>query len=171
MFIAFSLHPSPRPMFWCQIVATIIAGTVQLGVQAWMFTNIEGMCEADQKDNFICASTTTFGTASVIWGVIGPARQFSAGQIYYGLCWFFLIGTLAPIVTRIVQWKFSFSWLRYINWPLIFSGTGNIPPATPYMYISWCFVGFIFNYVVRRRHFAWWTKYNCEFFPPTSNPL
>ena len=27
-----------RSMFTCQVVATIIAGTVQLGVQAWMFT-------------------------------------------------------------------------------------------------------------------------------------
>lgn len=24
-----------------QVIATIVAGTVQLGVQAWMFTNIE----------------------------------------------------------------------------------------------------------------------------------
>lgn len=30
----------PRPMFWCQVVATIIAGTVQLAVQDWMFGNI-----------------------------------------------------------------------------------------------------------------------------------
>ena len=30
-----------------------IAGTVQLGVQAWMFTNIEGMCDPHQKDHFI----------------------------------------------------------------------------------------------------------------------
>ena len=47
----------PRPMFWCQvcrvivcvkscalrcnkIVATIVAGTVQLGVENWMFANI-----------------------------------------------------------------------------------------------------------------------------------
>lgn len=28
----------PRPMFWGQVVATVVAGTVQLGVQAWMFT-------------------------------------------------------------------------------------------------------------------------------------
>ena len=28
-------------MFWSQVVATVIAGTVQLGVQAWMFTNIK----------------------------------------------------------------------------------------------------------------------------------
>jgi hypothetical protein len=31
-----------RPMFCCQVVATIVAGTVQLGVQEWMFSNIEG---------------------------------------------------------------------------------------------------------------------------------
>ncbi|THH17151.1 hypothetical protein EW146_g3620 [Bondarzewia mesenterica] len=74
---------APRPMFWSQIVATIIAGTVQLGVQAWMFTNIQDMCSPEQKDGFICPSTEVFGTASIIWGVIGPALQFSKGQTYY----------------------------------------------------------------------------------------
>jgi OPT family oligopeptide transporter len=55
-----------RPMFFCQVVATVVAGTVQLGVQAWMFSNIEGLCSTDQKDGFICPSTTVFGTASII---------------------------------------------------------------------------------------------------------
>jgi hypothetical protein len=31
-----------------------------------MFSNIEGLCSADQKDGFICPSTTVFGTASII---------------------------------------------------------------------------------------------------------
>jgi hypothetical protein len=53
-------------MFWSQIVATVIAGTVQLGVQAWMFTNIADMCSPNQKDGFICPSTEVFGTASII---------------------------------------------------------------------------------------------------------
>jgi len=26
--------------------------------------------------------------------------------------------------------------------------------------MPWFFVGFIFQYVIRRRHFAWWNKYN-----------
>jgi OPT family oligopeptide transporter len=56
----------PRPMFFCQVVATVVAGTVQLGVQSWMFSNIEDLCSADQKDGFICPSTTVFGTASII---------------------------------------------------------------------------------------------------------
>ena len=57
-----------RQMFWCQIVATVVAGTVQLGVQAWMFSNIEDLCSANQRDGFICPSTTVFGTASIIVG-------------------------------------------------------------------------------------------------------
>jgi hypothetical protein len=55
-----------RPMFFCQVVATIVAGTVQLGVQAWMFANIEGLCDADQKDGFICPNIIVFGNASII---------------------------------------------------------------------------------------------------------
>ena len=55
-----------RPMFFCQVAATVVAGTVQLGVQAWMFSNIEGLCSPDQKDGFICPATTVFGTASII---------------------------------------------------------------------------------------------------------
>jgi OPT oligopeptide transporter protein len=75
----------PRAMFLSQVVATVIAGTVQLGVQAWMFTNIPDMCSLDQKDGFVCPDTQVFGTSSIIWGVIGPARQFSYGQMYFGI--------------------------------------------------------------------------------------
>ncbi|KAH9475266.1 Sexual differentiation process protein isp4 [Psilocybe cubensis] len=150
----------PRAMFWGQVVATVIAGTVQLGVQAWMFTNIPDMCTPGQKDGFICPSTETFGTASVIWGVIGPARQFSKGQIYYALCLFFIVGIVCPVITYLLSLKFPNSWLRYLNFPVIFSGTGLIPPASAVNYVPWAIVGFIFQYVIRRRHFSWWTKYN-----------
>lgn len=105
----------PRPMFWGQVVATVVAGTVQLGVQAWMFTNIENICDPHQKDGFICPSTEVFGTASIIWGVIGPALQFSKGQIYYGLVFFFLIGALAPLVVYILSIKWPNSFLRLIK--------------------------------------------------------
>ncbi|TFK79308.1 OPT oligopeptide transporter [Polyporus arcularius HHB13444] len=150
----------PRPMFWCQVVATVIAGTVQLGVQAWMFTNIPDMCSTDQKDGFICPSTEVFGTASIIWGVIGPQRQFSSGQIYYGLMFFFLIGAVLPCITYAVSLKWPNSIVKYINFPVIFSGVGLIPPASAVNYVPWAIFAFIFNYVIRRRHFSWWTKYN-----------
>ncbi|KAI0667564.1 small oligopeptide transporter [Trametes maxima] len=150
----------PRAMFWAQVAAAVIAGTVQLGVQAWMFTNIEGMCDPKQKDGFICPSTEVFGTASIIWGVVGPQRQFSHGQIYYGLLFFFLVGALAPAATYLISLKWPNSIIKYINFPVIFSGVGYIPPASALNYVPWTIVAFIFNYVIRRRHFSWWTKYN-----------
>ncbi|KAI0321181.1 OPT oligopeptide transporter [Amylostereum chailletii] len=150
----------PRQMFWSQVVATVIAGTVQLAVQAWMFTNIEGMCEDGQADGFTCPSTTVFGTASIIWGVIGPARQFSKGQLYYGLTFFFLVGFLAPMIQYILHKTFKLNFLKYVNFPVIFTGTGNMPPATPLNYVPWVIMCYIFNHVIRRRHFNWWSKYN-----------
>ncbi|KAG8904835.1 hypothetical protein FRB99_001091 [Tulasnella sp. 403] len=150
----------PRPMFWAQVMATIIAGTVQLGVQSWMFSNIPGICEPDQPSGFICPSTQVFGTASIIWGVIGPKLQFSQGQVYYALSFFFLVGAIAPVIPWLLTKKFPNSFFKYINLPVILSGTGAIPPASAINYVPWAIVGFIFQYVIRRRHFAWWAKYN-----------
>ena len=64
--LAHYMKVAHRPMFFCQVVATIVAGTVQLGVQAWMFSGIEGLCDADQKDGFICPNIIVFGNASII---------------------------------------------------------------------------------------------------------
>ncbi|EJD53618.1 OPT oligopeptide transporter [Auricularia subglabra TFB-10046 SS5] len=150
----------PRPMFWAQVVCTVVAGTVQLGVQAWMFSNIDMMCDPDQKNGFICPSTEVFGTASIIWGVIGPALQFSKGQIYYALSFFFLIGAVLPVIPYVLTKKYPESWWRYVNLPVIFNGTGLIPPASAINYVPWTIVGFVFQYLIRRRSFGWWAKYN-----------
>ena len=72
----------PRSMFAAQVIATAVSGTAQLGVQLWMFENIKDMCAEHQPDGFVCPSTSTFGTASIIWGVIGPKLSYSPGQIY-----------------------------------------------------------------------------------------
>ncbi|KAI0697179.1 small oligopeptide transporter [Cytidiella melzeri] len=149
----------PRTMFWCQVVATVIAGLVQLAVQTWMFDNIPDMCSADQKDRFVCASTEVFYTATVIWGVVGPNRLFSAGQVYGFLRWFFLFG-LSPVIPWYISKRYPGSWFRYVNIPVIVSGTGWIPPASALNYVPWAIVGFFSQYLVRRRHFGWWSKYN-----------
>ncbi|KAF8263219.1 OPT oligopeptide transporter [Lactarius quietus] len=150
----------PRPMFFCQVVATVIAGTVQLGVQAWVFSNVEGICSPTQKDGFICPGTYVFGTASIIWGVIGPQRIFSHGQLYYGVVFFFLIGAVLPIIQWIFQKRFKIGILKYLHFPLIFASLTSMPPATPINFVPSILICFIFNYLIRRRHFSWWTKYN-----------
>lgn len=113
-----------------------------------------------KKSGFICPNTEVFGTASIIWGVIGPARQFSKGQIYYALVFFFPLGVLLPIIAWLLSRRFPNSWVRYINFPVVLSGTGRIPPANAVNYVTWAIVGFTFQYLIRRRHFSWWTKYN-----------
>ncbi|KAK0467647.1 OPT oligopeptide transporter protein-domain-containing protein [Armillaria novae-zelandiae] len=64
------------------------------------------------------------------------------------------------IVTTPARLKWPNSIIRYVNFPVIFSGTGAIPPASAVNYVPWAIVGFIFQYVIRRCHFSWWTKYN-----------
>ncbi|KAI5989473.1 OPT oligopeptide transporter protein-domain-containing protein [Pisolithus marmoratus] len=148
----------PRTMFWCQILATMVSGTIQLGVQAWMFSNIPDICSPTQQDGFICPTTEVCGTASFVWGVIGPQRQFSSGQVYHGMLIFFLIGALCPLAPWIVSLKWPNSFLRHVNFPIIFNSMSYIPPASAFNYVPWTVIAFIFNYVIRRRHLSWWMK-------------
>ena len=43
---------------------------------------------------------------------------------------------------------------------LMFSGLDDIPPACAVNYVPWTILGFIFQYIIRRRHFTFWAKYN-----------
>ncbi|KAK1224966.1 hypothetical protein PQX77_012115 [Marasmius sp. AFHP31] len=84
-----------RPLFWAQVIGTIVAGTTQLGVQSWMFTHIPQMCSSEQPDG-----------------------------------------------------------------PIVFAGTNLLPPATAINYVPSAIVGFVFQYLIKKHRFAWWTKYN-----------
>ncbi|KAI0056147.1 OPT oligopeptide transporter [Artomyces pyxidatus] len=158
----------PRPMFWAQIVATVIAGTVQLGVQSWMFTHIKEMCSPNQPEHFVCANTEVFGTASlVVMGCRRPsiaicerAALLRSGIILPCLTFFFLIGALCPVTLWWFTRRNPQSWLNYVNFPLVFSGLGNIPPANASNFVPWAILGFIFQFLIRRRHFPFWAKYN-----------
>jgi hypothetical protein len=79
------------------------------------------------------------------------------------LPFFFLVGFVCPILTYLLLMKYPNSWIRYVNFPVIFAGTNWIPPASAVNYVPWAIVGFVFQYVIRRSNFQWWTKYNCEF--------
>lgn len=43
---------------------------------------------------------------------------------------------------------------------MILNGVSNIPPATGINYSSWFAVGFVFQYWIRKKNFAWWSKFN-----------
>ncbi|KAF3064003.1 Sexual differentiation process protein isp4 [Daldinia childiae] len=150
----------PRAMFWSQLVASLWSAVVQIAVMNWALGTIPDICSNDQPDNYVCPNGRVFYTASIIWGAIGPARMFSGDAIYSSLQWFWLVGAITPIITWFLARRAPKSIFRFINIPLIFGGSGWIPPATAYTYLCWGTVGFIFNYYIKRRWNGWWMQYN-----------
>ncbi|KAH7413044.1 small oligopeptide transporter-like protein [Cadophora sp. MPI-SDFR-AT-0126] len=150
----------PRTMFMAQVVATTLSCFIQIAVLNFALTNIKDVCTPHQPQHFTCPGGRVFFSASVIWGLIGPARIFSPGQIYSGLFWFFGIGAILPVIFWVGAKKWPRSPLKYLMAPLILGGAGSIPPATPLNYLSWGIVGFIFQKLIRQRFFNWWSRLN-----------
>ncbi|KAI9839138.1 MAG: hypothetical protein M1819_003131 [Sarea resinae] len=150
----------PRTLFWAQGSATVLGALTQMGVTTWMLGHVKDVCSSDQSDGFSCPNGATVFSSSVIWGAIGPKRLYSIGKIYSSLLHFFWIGALMPIITWFLWKKTGHKFWSLVNWPLIFVGTYNVPPATGINYSSWALVNFIFNHIIYKRYFSWWMKYN-----------
>jgi len=150
----------PRTMFMAQTLSTIIASFVIVSTQNWMLANIENVCTPAALHGFTCPQVSTFATASILWGAIGPQRLFSPGSLYHPLLYFYILGAVLPIPCYFLARRFPRSYWRYINIPLIFAGVTSMPPASGINYSSWFMVGFIFQYLMRRFHFRWWMRYN-----------
>lgn len=89
MKLAHYLKIPNRTLFFAQGLATILGALTQVGTTLWMLGNVEGICTDDQPAGFTCPNGETVYSSSIIWGLVGPARLWSAGQIYSGLVSFF----------------------------------------------------------------------------------
>jgi OPT family oligopeptide transporter len=70
----------PQTMFTIQIVSTIIPCIWVTFIQDWMLNNIKDICTPRQRQGFICPQSTTFATASVVFGAASP-HLFSPGAL------------------------------------------------------------------------------------------
>lgn len=93
-------------------------------------------------------------------GLIGPSRQFGDHSIYNPQLYALVVGALLPIPFWFWQRKYPNRWNKFISTPVVLNAVTYIPPATGINYSSWFAVGFLFQYYVRRRNFAWWSKFN-----------
>ncbi|EFX03915.1 small oligopeptide transporter [Grosmannia clavigera kw1407] len=154
----------PRVVFCAQSLGIIINWLVQTGVNVLAFA---------------CPLSATYESSMVFWGLISPQRLFSRGATYAPMLWFFPIGAALPLLfygasrVRIPTSAASKSTsqifeptkpplrrLRFVNIPLILSSIGNVPPATASNYMTWGIIGIFFQWFLRKRHFAWWHRYN-----------
>jgi hypothetical protein len=92
--------------------------------------------------------------------LIGPSRQFGAGSIYNPQLYALAFGVVLPLPFWLWQRKFPNTKLKYVNIPVLLNGIGFIPPATGINYSSWFATGFVFQYLIRKKNFAWWSKFN-----------
>ena len=106
------------------------------------------------------SNASVFFSASVIWGVIGPARMFGPSSIYNPLMYFFLIGALLPIPFYFLYKRYPRTWVKYINIPVILNATGLMPPAPAVEFPIWCFLGYLFQHVLKKRRSEWFKKFN-----------
>ncbi|KAK6150847.1 hypothetical protein DH2020_015779 [Rehmannia glutinosa] len=154
----------PRSMFIVQLVGTIIAGTINIGVAWYLLTSIENICQ-DQllppNSPWTCPNDRVFFDASVIWGLVGPRRIFGAFGNYSALNWCFLGGAVGPILVWALHKAFpSQKWIKLINIPVLLGATAAMPPASTINFNSWILVGTIFNWFVFRYRKRWWQRYN-----------
>lgn len=154
----------PRSMFLVQVIGTIIAGTVNMGIAWWMLTSITDICDTNKlppSSPWTCPFDAVFFDASVIWGLVGPKRIFGDMGVYPSLNWFFLGGAITPVIVWVLHKAFpNVWWIPLINMPVLLGATSNMPPASSVNYVTWVFLGTIFNYFVFKYHKKWWKRYN-----------
>ncbi|KAE8724371.1 Oligopeptide transporter 2 [Hibiscus syriacus] len=154
----------PRCMYTAQLVGTVVAGMVNLGVAWWMLDSIQDICDIEgihPDSPWTCPKYRVTFDASVIWGLIGPKRLFGPGGMYRNLVWLFLIGAVLPVPVWVLSKFFpEKKWIPLINIPVISYGFAGMPPATPTNIASWLVTGTIFNYFVFKYNKRWWQKYN-----------
>ena len=71
-----------------------------------------------------------------------------------------IIGVFLPIPFWWWQRKRPNSWNTLISTPIALNAVTYVPPATGINYSSWITVGFVFQYWIKRKNFAWWSKFN-----------
>ncbi|KAF9306152.1 hypothetical protein BGZ74_007354 [Mortierella antarctica] len=149
----------PRDMFIFQMVGTLIAALVSMGTTNYLMNSIENIC-TEAAYPFTCPSASLFGASSIVWGVVGPLKFLAPSSMYYPIVWFFFIGFVLPVPFFLLARRYPNSWVKDVNMAAFMLGGGPFPPAGPSIFMTWGFIGFIFNFVIKRRHFGWWSKYN-----------
>ncbi|CAL9181921.1 unnamed protein product [Musa hybrid cultivar] len=152
----------PKVMF--QIPNGLLACVVSFSIQCWILHSVKNICYPEllpKGSPWTCPWERRSFTLGVTWGVIGPIRMFYPHGTYFIMFISIIIGLLALVgvwmLSRVYPEK---TWIRLINWPIIFSVGTIVPPATMVNVWSWFIIGLIFNYFIFRRFKEWWAHYN-----------
>lgn len=149
----------PRALFRGQILAVVIGTFVALAVTNWQIDGgIKDLCAIGNRQKFTCPGATTFFSASVLWGTIGPKRVF--GGLYPVLQWCFLIGFLLVFPALAFRWYGPRKIRRNFQPSVLIGGLLLWAPYNLSYYTGGLYLSFAFMYYIKRNYLAWWEKYN-----------
>ena len=104
-------------------MGTIVASTVYFGTGWWLLTSVDNICNPDKLpvgSPWTCPNDEVFYNASIIWGLVGPARMFGKLGLYSKMNWFFLLGLMAPVPFWLLSKAFPHKkWIKLIHMPII----------------------------------------------------
>ncbi|KAG2734613.1 hypothetical protein G9P44_002619 [Scheffersomyces stipitis] len=148
----------PRALFRVQMLSVFISSFVQLGILNFTINSIKDYCEPDNKQSFSCPGATTFYSASILWGVIGPKKVFNG--LYPILQYCFLIGFLLAIPCVAIKKFAPRKYTLYFEPTVVIGGFLIYAPYNLSYYTAGLYASFAFMYYIKRRYEGWWSKYN-----------
>ncbi|CAG8690431.1 8845_t:CDS:10, partial [Ambispora leptoticha] len=136
----------PRSMFISQLWGTTVGCFVNFWVLKMIIVSKRPFLDGTLRDptgQWTGYASQIFNTASIVWGLIGPARTFGADSLYRPLLWGFLIGIFAPFPFYLLHRKYPKSQFNLVNVPLICFGLSILPGA----YTNFIIMGFITSFL------------------------
>lgn len=146
-----------------QLTGTVVASCVYFATSWWLLTSVPNICDRDllpEGSPWTCPGDGIFYSASIIWGVMGPMRQFTSQGVYGNLNYFFLAGAVLPFPFYFLAKRFpEKKWIQLINIPVILSATSTMPPARAVNFISFLAIGIFFNIYIYKVNKKWWARH------------
>lgn len=156
--LAHYLKIPQRFTFWAQMVPTLVSTFISVAVLQYQFS-IPNICTADAPFRFTCPGVTTFFTAAVFWGTVGPRKIWGMGGQYAVT----LVGFPIGVVVVALFYVLSKKWPRnailrnahpvvMINGALAWApyNIAYVWPAVPVAAFSWLYL--------KKRFLPFWSK-------------
>ncbi|CAG8491960.1 2461_t:CDS:10 [Ambispora leptoticha] len=153
----------PKSMFVSQLWGTGVGCLVNYWVMRMIIAAkrpyLDGTLD-DPTGQWAGYNSQVFNTASIVWGLIGPAHTFGTESIYHPLLWGFLIGIFAPIPFYLLHRKYPKAQFNLINIPVISVGMTILPTYYTNFIVMGFIASFLSQYYGIRYRYKWFKKYN-----------
>src|SRR5262249_6755290 len=120
----------PRAMFFAQVWGAFIGAIVNYWAMKSIINSKRPYLDGtliDPAGQWNGSNSQIFHTASIVWGLIGPARMFGPGTLYSPIMLGFLFGSLSPIPFWLLHLKYPTVGFDLVNIPIISIGASALP--------------------------------------------